>query len=99
MPSLTLPLAWSTLPPISVDLSPPSLPASSLTLPLAWSHLPSILSSIRLPPWFTPCVAPPKYGQMRCHGRPGEVGAMSVLSRRGVGRDLTPACPPLSSRG
>src|SRR3989442_664659 len=46
MASLTLPLVWSTLPPISVDLSPPSLPASSLTLPLAWSHLPSILSSI-----------------------------------------------------
>src|ERR1700738_42593 len=44
MPSLTLPFTWSSLPLHSVDLSPPSLPASSLTLPLASSNLPSVLS-------------------------------------------------------
>src|SRR5688572_17999141 len=46
MNCLPLPLAWSILPPISVERSPPSLPASSLTLPLLSSHLPSSLSFV-----------------------------------------------------
>src|SRR2546428_4823677 len=75
MASLTFPLVWSTLPPISVDLSPPSLPASSLTLPLAWSHLPSILSSMQN------LLAPTARGSI---GESGKCGATSPFRPIGV---------------
>src|SRR5438552_17272219 len=80
--------------PVAAELAGLFLDLALRLIPLAFDLVVHSITSL------VPTVrGPAKYGQMRCHGRLGEVGAVSVSSQRRVGRDLTRACPPLSSRG
>src|SRR3990170_6675384 len=98
MTCFPLPLAWSSLPPISVERSPPSLPASSLTLPLVSSHLPSVLSFMKSFPPISGRLGPQRGRQERCQPRGGidfvNLSTMAVADVLGLGARL-----PAGNRG